>query len=80
VVAENDSHRITRNISFFKNVPDKIGSEEEEFIDTQENEHKIVGQEIHPHVEEPPVLRRQSTRNRTQTELFGNPVTSSIIR
>ena len=80
VVAENDNHRITRNISFFKKVPDKIGSEEEEFSDTQENGHEIIGQEIHPHIEEPPVLRRQSTRNRTQTELFGNPVTSSIIR
>ena len=79
VTAQNKSHSITRNLSFFKKIPSYLKSESDEMDDisaamTTQNERNNDTQEIGPAA---PV--RRSARNRTQTEHYGHPVASAII-
>ena len=71
VVAENDNHRTTRNVTFIKTIPSRIGTDEDDdqliMEPRQTNTRQEVGQPIQP---------RRLNRNRMQTELYGYPVTS----
>ena len=80
VVAENENYRITRNMSFFKKIPYDIKSDEEEFMDMHDEGNKVIVQENHQQMRKQLAAGRQSTRRRVQTELFGNPIASSVIR
>ena len=72
VVAENDNHRTTRNVTFFKKVPSRIGSDEDDdqlIMEPRQTNTRHAGSwTTH--------TTRRSNRNRTQTELYGYPVTS----
>ena len=78
VTAQNESHSITRNLSFFKKIPSYQQSESDEMDDisvstTTQNERNNDTQEIGP-----AAPTRRSARNRTQTEHYGHPNALSI--
>ncbi len=75
VVAENNHHRITRNLSFFRRIPEDIltpDDEEDSIPDTRGVADTTPMQENQP--------VRRSTRNRRPAERYGQPIDSSIIR
>ena len=79
VTAPNESHSITRYLSFFKNIPSYQQGESDEMDDvsastTTQNERNNDTQEIGP-----AAPTRRSARNRTQTEHYGHPIASAII-
>ena len=75
VVAENNHHRITRNLSFFRRIPEDILTTDDE--DDSIPDTRGVA-DTTPMQENQPV--RRSTRNRRPAERYGQPIDSSIIR
>ena len=69
VTAQNESHSITRNLSFFKKIPSYLQSESDEMDDisaptTTQSERNNDTEEIGP-----AALTRRSAKNRTQTKI-----------
>ena len=69
ITAERDGHKIVRNASFFKKITKQSSS------DSDDDDYVLPKETISD--EQQPL--RKSTRVRTQTQFYGQPVTSNIV-
>ena len=97
IVAGNKDHMITRNSSFFRQIPSDLESGEEESVISQplrretrtghredrtgmpEQQDEVILPRHSLEQQNEVTPTRRSTRNRTQTEFFGHPITSHMI-
>jgi hypothetical protein len=79
LVARNQQHFITRNISFFKKIAEQAVSREEGDEDVvsrrQEEEGDQVQEQYQQEQQQEP---RRSTRNTRQTNFYGHPINSGL--
>ena len=78
ITAENKKRRITRNVSHFKKFKARVDSQNENDCDAEQD---MTREEFRPeqeHAQESNV-RRQTTRNRTQTVRYGDLIPSRLI-
>ena len=82
ITAENDTRRITRNVSHFKKFNARVDRQEEFDSDVEQdlnrgdNQAEQELEHVHEHGNN---TRRQSTRARTQPVRYGDPVPSRLI-
>ena len=73
MTARNNNKFITRNVSFFKKLPDKkVAEESDDDFSPTSNDQMNIQQTV--------AMPRRSTRNRKQTERYGDSVDSSLVR
>ena len=82
ITAENDTRRITRNVSHFKKFNARVDRQEEFDSDVEQdlNRGDNQAEQEHEHVHEHRNnTRRQSTRATTQPVRYGDPIPSRLI-
>ena len=70
ITAERDGHKIVRNASFFKKITKQSTN------DSDDDDYVFPKETISDEQRQP---LRKSTRVRTQTQFYGQPVTSNIV-
>ena len=82
ITAENDTRRITINVSHFKKFNARIDRQEEfdSDIEQEVNRREDQAGQDHEHVHEHGnIARRHSTRARTQPVRYGEPIPSRLV-